>query len=265
MLFCRLKTFYLNKKASLVANSHKYGYTVKAYVLLLGEFMIKRNELLKWLPFIASISLAVITAIIYTFISDEIIVLTYFQIFASALVPLILPVWGKITGKDFPPALGFLLAFHIFLAIDLGNAMNFYDLVPVWDLLLHGFFGFVGCVTAAVFLIRWNGDKMTPWGFMLTAAFFTLGFGAVWEIFEYCCDIIMDTDIQRVQESIAAGKSPLADTMEDLIVTLVGIAIFFVTAFADKLLKGKPSSLLKGQTDRFPEANLTRAKTQDKE
>lgn len=213
--------------------------------------MVKRNEILKWLPAAGSMVLAVITAIIYSFISDEIIVLTYFQVFCSALVPLILPVWGKITKKDFPPALGFLIAFHIFLSIDLGNAMNFYDLIPVWDLLLHGFFGFVGCVTAAVFLIRWNGDKMTSWGFILTAAFFTLGFGAVWEIFEYCCDIIMNTDIQRVQESIAAGKSPLADTMEDLIITLAGIAVFFITAVADKFLNKRLSSLLTNYTDKI--------------
>lgn len=213
--------------------------------------MVKRNEILKWLPAAGSMVLAVITAIIYSFISDEIIVLTYFQVFCSALVPLILPVWGKITKKDFPPALGFLIAFNIFLSIDLGNAMNFYDLIPVWDLLLHGFFGFVGCVTAAVFLIRWNGDKMTSWGFMLTAAFFTLGFGAVWEIFEYCCDIIMNTDIQRVQESIAAGKSPLADTMEDLIITLAGIAVFFITAVADKFLNKRLSSLLTNYTDKI--------------
>ena len=213
--------------------------------------MVKRNEILKWLPAAGSMTLAVITAIIYSFISDEIIVLTYFQIFCSALVPLILPVWGKITKKDFPPALGFLIAFHVFLSIDLGNAMSFYDLIPVWDLLLHGFFGFVGCVTATVFLIRWNGDKMTSRGFMLTAAFFTLGFGAVWEIFEYCCDIIMNTDIQRVQESIAAGKSPLADTMEDLIITLAGIAVFFITAVADKFLNKRLSSLLTNYTDKI--------------
>lgn len=217
--------------------------------------MVKRNEILKWLPAAGSMTLAVITAIIYSFISDEIIVLTYFQVFCSALVPLILPVWGKITKKDFPPALGFLIAFNIFLSIDLGNAMNFYDLIPVWDLLLHGFFGFVGCVTAAVFLIRWNGDKMTSWGFMLTAAFFTLGFGAVWEIFEYCCDIIMNTDIQRVQESIAAGKSPLADTMEDLIITLAGIAVFFITAVADKFLNKRLSSLLTNYTDKIVSDN----------
>ena len=217
--------------------------------------MVKRNEIMKWLPAAGSMVLAVITAIIYSFISDEIIVLTYFQIFGSALVPLILPVWGKITKKDFPPALGFLIAFNIFLSIDIGNAMNFYDLIPVWDLLLHGFFGFVGCVTAAVFLIRWNGDKMTSWGFMLTAAFFTLGFGAVWEIFEYCCDIIMNTDIQRVQESIAAGKSPLADTMEDLIITLAGIAVFFITAVADKFLNKRLSSLLTNYTDKIVSDN----------
>ncbi|MFR1566073.1 MAG: hypothetical protein ACLSUT_06500 [Christensenellales bacterium] len=214
-----------------------------------------KKQLFQWTPAIISMALAAITAVIYTLIADEIKALTYFQVFGSALVPLVLPLFGMLTGKKLPTALGFLLAFHVFISIDLGNAMNFYDLIPCWDLILHGFFGFVGCVTAAVFLIRWNGDKMTKAGFLITAAVFTIACGGIWEIFEYCCDLIMGTDIQRVQESIALGKSPLADTIEDMAITFTGVALFYAAVFIDKLCGGKVCRIFYNQTEKVTVKN----------
>lgn len=68
---------------------------------------------------------------------------------------------------------------------------------------------------------------------------FGMGFGALWEIFEYLGDTWFDLDSQRVQESIALGKSPVADTMEDLMITLVGIAVFFIIYIIDKKRNSK--------------------------
>ena len=214
-----------------------------------------KKQLFQWTPAIISMALAAITAVIYTLIADEIKALTYFQVFGSALVPLVLPLFGMLTGKKLPTALGFLLTFHVFISIDLGNAMNFYDLIPCWDLILHGFFGFVGCVTAAVFLIRWNGDKLTKAGFLIPAAVFTIACGGIWEIFEYCCDLIMGTDIQRVQESIALGKSPLADTIEDMAITFTGVALFYAAVFIDKLCGGKVCRIFYNQTEKVTVKN----------
>lgn len=68
---------------------------------------------------------------------------------------------------------------------------------------------------------------------------FGMGFGALWEIFEYLGDTWFDLDSQRVQESIGFGKSPVADTMEDLMITLVGIAVFFIIYIIDKKKNSK--------------------------
>lgn len=68
---------------------------------------------------------------------------------------------------------------------------------------------------------------------------FGMGFGALWEIFEYLGDTWFDLDSQRVQESIGLGKSPVADTMEDLMITLVGIAVFFIIYIIDKKRNSK--------------------------
>lgn len=42
-----------------------------------------------------------------------------------------------------------------------------------------------------------------------------------------------------MQESIGFGKSPVADTMEDLMITLVGIAVFFIIYIIDKKRNSK--------------------------
>lgn len=68
---------------------------------------------------------------------------------------------------------------------------------------------------------------------------FGMGFGALWEIFEYLGDTWFDLDSQRVQESIGLGKSPVADIMEDLMITLVGIAVFFIIYIIDKKRNSK--------------------------
>lgn len=211
---------------------------------------MKKTKLFEWIPSIISLSLAVVVLIIYTFITDEIKPITYVQVTASSLVPLILPVWGLISKKKLPTALGFLLSFHLFISIDLGNAIGFYDLIPWWDMFLHGFWGFVGCCVAAVFMVRWGGDKLTPFGFLAVAALFTMGAGAIWEIFEYSSDQLLGLDTQRVAESIALGKSPVADTMEDLIVTLVGIIVFIVAVIVDRACGFKLCRIFYRQTDK---------------
>ena len=64
----------------------------------------------------------------------------------------------------------------------------------------------------------------------------TLGVGALWEIWEYACDTIGGGDSQRVQEALALGISPVADTMEDLMITFVGVIFFYLFLYLDKIL-----------------------------
>lgn len=130
--------------------------------------------------------------------------------------------------KKFPPVINVLIMIHILLASNLGSAMDFYGKFDCWDLVMHGYFGFVAAVTLYLLLLRWNGDKLNRFGFFALIFLGTLGGAAIWEIFEFTCDTFLGSDAQRVQESLALGLSPIQDTITDIIAALVGVLVFYV-------------------------------------
>lgn len=197
--------------------------------------MKKEGCVLKWSPTIVSLALAAATLIIYGIIYDERSVQIYLQVSAAAFVPAAFPLIGKITKKDFPICVGVLATTHIFLANDLGSALGFYGLIPSWDLIMHGFFGLVFAVIAKEFMLRWGCGAMKKGGFYLLIFLSTAGAAAMWEIWEFICDIVLDGDAQRVKEAIANGTNPVADTMTDIMITLAGVAVFYIVIFIAKL------------------------------
>ena len=202
-------------------------------------------------PFFIALLLAAVTAVIYSVTTEKIRALSYFQLFGSALVPVIPALFGLITKKRLPVAISYMLAAHVAFSIYMGTVLRFYDRVDSWDMIAHGIFGFVGCTIASAFMIRWNGGNMHVAGFLLIAALATMGAGAVWEIFEYCCDTFLGMDTQCVQKAIAEGKSPVSDTMEDMIITLAGIAAFVVTFVVDRFNGEHIAKAFFGNTDRL--------------
>lgn len=195
---------------------------------------MKKKRITQWLPVIVSVLLAAATLVIYSVVYDEYSAVTYLQVSAAALVPAVFPIIGAVTKREVPIYLGILAAVHIFLASDLGSALGFYSLIPSWDLIMHGFFGLVFAVTAKEFIIRWGGGSIKKGGFYLLIFLSTAGAAALWEVWEFTCDIVLDGDAQRVKEAIANGTNPIADTMTDIIITLVGVAVFFIVIFIAK-------------------------------
>lgn len=201
-------------------------------------------------PFFIALALAVATAVAYSLTANKIEVLPFFQLFGSALVPVLPTLYGLITKKRLPVAISYILTAHVAFSIYLGTVMRFYDRFEAWDLIAHGVFGFVGCTIASAFMIRWNGGNMHVAGFLVVAALVTLGTGAVWEIFEYCCDTFFGMDTQCVQKALAEGKSPVSDTMGDLIITLAGIAAFVITFIVDRFTGERIAKAFFGSTER---------------
>ncbi len=191
----------------------------------------------QWLPTIISLILAAGTLVFYSVLREDKKALMYFQVSAAALVPAVFPIIGKATKNDVPTYVGAIVAAHIFLANDLGSAMLFYDLIPAWDLIMHGFFGFVFAVTVSVFIKRWGGEELKKIGFYLLILLSTAGAAALWEIWEYVCDSLLNGDAQRVKEALANGTNPISDTMTDIIITLAGVAVFYAAALVIKLCK----------------------------
>lgn len=194
----------------------------------------KEGYLSQWLPLLGACVLGVITLIAYTWLFEERNPVVYLQVSAGALIPAIAPILGKVMKQPLPITINALIAAHVVLACDLGSAMQFYWRFPHWDLLMHGYFGFLAGVTLYVMLLRWNGAALRRGGFLTLIFLGTMGGAALWEIFEYGCDFLLGGDAQRVQEALALGVSPVKDTMTDIIIAMAGLIVFYLGLFADK-------------------------------
>lgn len=203
---------------------------------------MKKEKLVQWLPGIASEAVAAVFCIIYA-VTNGSKPLVYAELLAAALLPFAFPVYGAVSKKPLPLVLPVAAAVFVFFASDLGSGLEFYEEIYCWDLIMHGVSGLLCSLFVFVLLMRWNGDKLNPAGCMVIIFVFTMGVAALWEVWEYVTDCITGNDAQHVAESIASGKSPVADTMEDIMIAMAGSAVFFISLLADKfngwLLYGK--------------------------
>lgn len=188
----------------------------------------------EWVPLIVTLVLGAVTLIVYPWTTETINPVVYAQVSFTACVPAILPLLGRLTKRRFPVVINALVALHMVLASFLGSAMQFYRLVPWWDLFMHGYFGLVGSVVIYTFLLKWNGRALNRLGFYILIFLSVMGCAALWEIFEYTADALIGGDAQRVAEALRLGTSPVADTMTDIIITAAGIALFYIGVYIDK-------------------------------
>ncbi|MCI7239532.1 MAG: hypothetical protein MR512_07915 [Anaerococcus sp.] len=93
--------------------------------------------------------------------------------------------------------------------------------------MMHGFFGFICSISLYIIFLRELGG-VKNWVKYLLTFLATMGCGALWEVFEFSVDNILGNDTQRVAESIALGKTPVYDTMIDMIITIGGFVGFMV-------------------------------------
>ena len=118
--------------------------------------------------------------------------------------------------------------YYIFLycAIFLGEVLDFYYLIPFWDIILHFFSGaMLGAL--GFILVSWLNDSdrvrvsLSPAFVALFAFCFALSCGAIWEIYEYAFDGLLGLNMQKfitASGEALVGHAALRDTMKDLIV-----------------------------------------------
>ncbi|MBE6535567.1 MAG: hypothetical protein E7677_02980 [Ruminococcaceae bacterium] len=196
---------------------------------------MRKKRYLRWLPLGVSALASAVTLVIYTLTAAARMPLIYIQLPLATLILAALPVTSLIIKRDFPPFLNYLVLVLVVLAMDLGNALNFYMRFPFWDVMLHTYFGFVGSTLLYVIFLMAGGKRMNTAVLLVAVFLCTMGGGALWEIFEYVTDALLGKDAQQVWASLDAGKSPVYDTMTDLIVTVLGSAIFFLILLLDKV------------------------------
>ena len=142
-----------------------------------------------------------------------------------------------------------------FVAMIMGDGLNFYGKYRWWDSALHLF---SGCVLAFVGLwiisIIFEDSYKEVFSSRIFVAFYVLLFavscGVVWEICEYAYDSFFGTNTQQFMATTTSslplsddvplcGHAALRDTMMDLILDLVGSLLVSIYVFLryNKLMK----------------------------
>jgi len=194
---------------------------------------MQRLKFKDFIPGLITVALGIATCIYYSF-SPKAHTAFYFVFAGFSLMPLIMPFLCFLIKRPLPIAYTIGVALFILLASFLGTGFDFYDTLGWWDLLMHGSFGYLCAIVAFTFIILCGGKQLKPFGVLILVFLCVMGVAALWEVFEYTMSFF-GFDPQRVQESIAAGKSPVADTMEDIIIAIAGAALFYVTLWIDKV------------------------------
>lgn len=138
----------------------------------------------------------------------------------------------------------------LFCAIILGEVTNFYFIIPYWDLILHTFSGAMLGALGLTLVTLMNDDehiniKLSPAFVALFAFCFAIGCGVIWEMYEYTVDTIMNLNMQKYaleSGELLVGRAALADTMEDLIVDVIGAGILSFIGYFSLKKKKKDNS-----------------------
>lgn len=194
-----------------------------------------KKRCLQWvLPSLIYI-LGILSLIIGFQVMEDIGVSDIICVFAVPLIPFLFPLYERFQKKEIPLMLNAILCVHIVLSIFGGGIYNLYHWISVYDLILHGYFGFMCSLFLYYVLLQYNGRKVKAPVLLFLILLSTLGVGGLWEIWEYACDTIGGGDSQRVQEAILLGISPVADTMEDLMITVIGVIVFYGLLYIDRI------------------------------
>ena len=197
-----------------------------------------------------------------------------------ALILLGLPsIIEKQLAIDIPPLMEGIIYCFIYAAEILGEINSFYTIIPGWDTMLHTINGFLVAAVGFCLVDLFNRSerftfRLSPLFLALVAFCFSMTVGVLWEFFEFTCDQVMHTDMQKdyvVHEINSVSLNPdglntpihvpiesvivngedwteeidgyldigLIDTMKDLQVNCIGAIAFSVIGFFYVKRRGK--------------------------
>ena len=198
----------------------------------------------KYMVFFLGLVFSGITLLIYFISYNGHLNFNCLQVFLSPIFLLFIPFLNK-QGFKVPNFINYMILIHLVMTVNMGTCLNFYYIISFWDLIAHGYFGFLG--SFIILIILFNLDKVNLNRVSLYVAILlsVLGMAALWEIIEFSVDQFFGLDTQKVTESIEKGLSPIYDTMMDIIITIVGFITFFLLFYIDKMLKNRLVNYLK--------------------
>lgn len=134
------------------------------------------------------------------------------------------------------------IMYYIFLycAIFLGEVLNFYYVVPHWDIILHFFSGAMLGALGFILVSQLNDSEMirvslSPFFVALFAFCFALSCGAVWEVYEFVFDGVLGLNMQKfitASGEVLTGHLALHDTMTDIIVDALAALLISLAGYS---------------------------------
>lgn len=179
------------------------------------------------------------------------------SIIIVTLLPLIL---GQRLSVTIPPEFEMLAVVFVYASLFLGEVHGYYIKYWWWDAVLHAGSGFLLGIFGFLLVHILNELEtvdmhMRPRFVAFFAFMFSVGMGAIWEIFEFAMDQLFGLNMQ---------KSGLVDTMWDLIVDTAGAAIIallgwfylnkvgsesFLERWIDAFVRGNPHLFTSSRSD----------------
>lgn len=171
------------------------------------------------MPLCALAVFDVVTVCLYPVVSESVRPMVFVQIVGSLCAVAAVTLAARFTRLNVPVYLVAEIALSAALANNLGTVFDLYYIIPCWDLLLHGYFGF-WCAQAMWLILKSQNAALR----FLIVFLCVMGVAALWEVFEFTTDLVFGGDAQRVQESLELGINPIVDTMTDIIIAAAGYA-----------------------------------------
>lgn len=125
----------------------------------------------------------------------------------------------------------------VFFAHFLGSIINFYDLIPGYDKIMHFISGMLSAFIALLLLIKLKQYKKM--NLLFTVIFMiatTLSIAALWEFYEFISDYIFSKDAQNVM------TTGVSDTMWDMLTAFLGSVLISIQYWCE--VKRKKESIV---------------------
>lgn len=125
----------------------------------------------------------------------------------------------------------------VFFAHFLGSIVNFYDLIPGYDKIMHFISGMLSAFIALLLLIKLKQYKKM--NLLFTVIFMiatTLSIAALWEFYEFISDYIFSKDAQNVM------TTGVSDTMWDMLMAFLGSVLISIQYWCE--VKRKKESIV---------------------
>lgn len=143
-----------------------------------------------------------------------------------------------------PQTLEIIIILFIFAAQMLGELSAFYLRFSWWDDMLHTMNGFLMAAVgfSSVDILNKNEKfkfKLSPLFIAIVSFCFSMTIGVLWEFFEFSCDFLLQTDMQKDTVLRAISSVNLTPANQNVAATIKGIENVIVEG-SNLTLNGKP-------------------------